>query len=277
MLRFLLKPRWIGLLLLVVVLGITCVKLSQWQFHRYAERKASNTLVRDNLAAPIVPVSRLMSTHAEPSSEVEWRRVQATGHYDSAHQIALLYRTRGPSPGVDVLTPFITGSGAAVLIDRGWIPATGSGNVTPKMPSPASGTVTIRGWVRVDSTGGSNETEPSQGSVRSVSAAVIGKGLPYPVYRGFLQLTHESPASPHAPSRSGAPSLGGGPSFFYGWQWLFFALLFFAFWLYFAYAEYRDTSAAKRAPPVGGGAAPAPPGTGPPGTSQPVPASRDDR
>jgi hypothetical protein len=60
------------------------------------------------------------------------------------------------------------------------------------------------------------------------------------VYEGFLQLTKETPASPHPPEKAGNPDLGSGPSYFYGWQWLFFALLFFGFWLYFAWAEYQE-------------------------------------
>jgi cytochrome oxidase assembly protein ShyY1 len=239
-LRFLLKPRWLGLLLVVVVLGYTCVRLSEWQFHRYQERKDGNQLVRTNLAIPAAPIGPVLSTRGEPSSDDEWRLVRATGRYDAAHQIAVLYRTRGGRPGVEVLTPFRTSGGPAVLVDRGWIPTVGNGNTTQKLPAPATGTVTLTGRIRVDSGGGSDEIVPTQGSVRAISAAAIGGTLPYPVYDGFLQLVSENPASPNAPSKDGNPGLGNGPSYFYGWQWLFFALLFFGFWLYFAWAEYQE-------------------------------------
>lgn len=240
MLRFLLKPRWLALLLVVVVLGYTCVRLSQWQFHRYAERKDANSVIRTNLAADSVSVDSLLSTRAEPSSAVEWRSVRATGRYDAAHQIAVLYRTKDGRPGVDVVTPFVTGDGTAVLVDRGWVPSQANGNTTQRLPAPADGPVTLTGRVRVDSGGGSDEVTPSQGSVRAISAPAVAQTLPYPVYDGFLQLTSETPKSPHPPELAGDPDLGNGPSYFYGWQWLFFALLFFGFWLYFAYAEYQD-------------------------------------
>ena len=240
MLRFLLTPRWIGLLVVVVVLGFTCVKLSEWQFHRYQERKDSNSLVRENLAAKPTSVSSLLSTSVDPSSDIEWRTVTATGHYDAAHQIAVLYRTRYGAPGVDVVTPLVTDAGPAVLVDRGWVPSPANGNLTQQLPAPAAGTVTIAGWVRADSGGGSSQVTPSQGSVRAISAGAIRPTLPYPLYDGFLQLTRESPVSPHAPTKAGEPDLTGGPSFFYGFQWLFFALLFFGFWCYFAWAEYEE-------------------------------------
>lgn len=241
MLRFLLTPRWLGLLVVVVLLGLACVRLSQWQFDRYTQRKESNTLVRTNLSADPVAVESLLRPGAAPAAGDEWRQVSAHGRYDAERQLAVLYRTREGSPGVDVVTPLVTDSGTAVLVDRGWIPAPSNGNVGQTLPDPASGPVRITGWVRVDSDGSSSQVTPSQGSVRAISADAIAPTLPYPLVDGFLELRAESPASPDAPAKADAPDLGGGPSFFYGFQWLFFALLFFAFWGYFAWAEYRDT------------------------------------
>jgi cytochrome oxidase assembly protein ShyY1 len=246
-LRFLLTPRWIGLFIVVVVLGFTCGKLSEWQFHRYSERGDSNAVQRANLDAPPVAVSSLLSTSKDPTPAIEWRTVSASGRYDATHQIAVLYRTRDGAPGVDVVTPFITSSGSAVLVDRGWISSVANGNQALRLPPPAAGVVRIEGWVRADSTGGSSQVTPSQGSVRAISADAIGPTLPYPVYDGFVSLTHETPASPHAPAKAGGPDLSGGPSFFYGVQWLFFALLFLGFWGYFAWAEYREKLAGDAA------------------------------
>lgn len=240
MLRFIFTPRWIGLLLVVLVLGLTCVRLSEWQFHRYQERKDSNALVRASLAAAPTPLFRLLSTSSSPATDVEWRTVTASGHYAADDQIAVLYRTRNGTPGVDVVTPFVTDAGTAVLVDRGWVPSPANGNLTQELPAPVSGHVTLSGRVRLGSEGGSSQVTPSQGSVRAISSEAIEQTLAYPLYDGFLELTTESPASPHAPTKADSPDLGGGPSFFYGFQWLFFALLFFAFWCYFAWAEYRQ-------------------------------------
>jgi cytochrome oxidase assembly protein ShyY1 len=246
-LRFLLTPRWLGLLAVVVVLGFTCVKLSEWQFHRYQERKDSNSVQRANLEADPVPVSTVLSTSSEPGPDLEWRTVTATGHYDPRHQIAVLYRTRDGAPGVDVVTPFVTGSGTAVLVDRGWVSSPSNGNVDQVLPAPVSGRATISGWVRVGSDGGPSQVTPSQGSVRAISAEAIRPTLPYPVYGGFLDLTTETPPSPNPPTKVGGPDLSGGPSFFYGFQWLFFAILFFGFWCYFAWAEYQEKVKGKDA------------------------------
>jgi cytochrome oxidase assembly protein ShyY1 len=237
--RFLLTRRWLGLLLAVVVLGFGCVELGRWQFWRYSTRQESNAAIRSNLAQPAVPVERVMSTTEPVPESAEWTNVEATGTYDTSHQVLVLYRTRDGAAGVDVVDPLVTGSGTALLVDRGWVQTAANANETPDVPAPPSGTVTVTGWVRRSSTGGSNQVSPSGGSVRAISSDAIGAGLPYPVYDGFLDRTKEEPAASPAPAPALAPDLSSGPSFFYGLQWWFFALLAFGFWLYFAWSEYQ--------------------------------------
>lgn len=249
MLRFLLTPRWIGLFIVVVVLGIVCVRLSHWQFGRYHERSVSNTTTRTNLAAPPVAADRLMHVGAEPGDSVQYRKVTAQGHYDPAHQIVVLYRSRNGAPGVEVVVPLVTSTGTAVLVDRGWVPAAANGNTVPKVPAPPTAHVSVVGRVRIDSTDGGNVVTPVQGQVRAVSAAAIKQSLPYPAYDGFLELVRETPHPADAPTKPPAPSLSGGPSFFYGWQWLFFAGLFFAFYCYFAWSEYNQQRNKPKATP----------------------------
>ncbi len=135
-----------GLLVVVLVLGFTCVRLSDWQFHRFQERKDSNTVQRANLGAAPAPVGSLLSTTVDPTAATEWRPVTATGHFDAAHQLAVLYRTRNGNPGIDVVTPFVTGSGTAVLVDRGWMPSVANGNTALELLAPGfSGPVTLTG------------------------------------------------------------------------------------------------------------------------------------
>lgn len=133
---FLLSRRWLGLLLAVLVVSVTCYELGRWQFHRYAERHDRNAVTKANLAAEPAPLVDLMSTDAPPSSTDEWRRVEVTGSYDADRQLAVLYRTRSGAPGIDVVTPLVTSSGAAVLVDRGWQQTAGNGNQVNDLPAP---------------------------------------------------------------------------------------------------------------------------------------------
>ena len=258
MVRFLFTRRWLGLLLAVVVIGVACVELGRWQFRRYAERGDSNHVTEQNLEAPPVPVTRILSTTAPPSSTQLWRVVEATGTYDADAQVLVLYRTRDGAPGVDVVVPLVTDDGTAVLVDRGWVATQGNGNQAADVAPPPTGTVTVAGWVRSDADGGSDQTTPSDGSVRAISSAAIAETVPYPLYDGFLDLTEEEPRPADAPELADSPDLSAGPSFFYGVQWYFFALLAFGFWIYFAWSEYAqqtrpgDEAAPARAPASGG-------------------------
>ncbi len=240
--RFLLSRRWLALLLAVLIVAFTCYELGRWQFHRYAERHDSNAVTKANLAAEPAPIDELMSTTSPPAKSDLWRRVEVTGSYDAQHQLAVLYRTRSGAPGIDVVAPLVTASGSAVLVDRGWLQTAGNGNQTNDLPAPPGSTVTVTGWLRLDASDSGNRVTPSDGSVRSISSTAIASTLPYPLYRGFLDLTGESQTVKPSPAQADPPDLSGGPSFFYGVQWWFFALLAMGFWVYFAYAERNGTT-----------------------------------
>jgi cytochrome oxidase assembly protein ShyY1 len=249
-LGFLLTRRWIGLFVVVLVVAAACMWLGRWQFHRYDDRQARNDTISSNLAADPVPVDQVMSTTAAPAESDQGRPVVATGTYDTAHQITVLYRTRDGAPGVDVVVPLITSSGAALLVDRGWVQTEASGSAEAEVPAPPAGSVTVTGWLRLDATGGG--IEPHDDRVRAISSQTIGPTLPYDVYQGFVDLRSEEPSVEPSPMLAEEPDLGSGPSFFYGVQWWFFALLVLAFFGYFARHEYRQRATdAEPAPEPG--------------------------
>ncbi len=241
--RFLFTRRWLGLLLAVVVVGFGCVQLGLWQLDRYDERQDFNTTTRTNLAADPVAAAEVFSVTEEPSPKDEWRAVTATGSYDEEHRVLVLYRTKDGVPGVDVVVPLVTKSGAALMVDRGWVRTPGNANVDPDVPAPPPGTVTVTGWTRIDAEGDADEVVPVDGTVRAISADAIAETLPYDVYDGFVELISETPAVSPAPQQAEPPELGGGPHFFYGIQWFFFALLALAFWGYLAWSEHKQRNA----------------------------------
>jgi cytochrome oxidase assembly protein ShyY1 len=239
-LRFLFTGRWLALLLVVVLVGFACVELGLWQFRRYEGKVEGNKVIRANLAADPAPVDNVMSTGTPPADDAEWLRVEATGVYDPAHTTTILYRTRDGAQGVNIVVPLVTQSGAALLVDRGWVETRGSATAQVEPPDPAPGTVKVVGWVRRDATGSSATV--SDGAARAISSDEIAKTLPYPVYDGFVERTAETPTASPSPTPDDPPDLSTGPHFFYGVQWFFFALLALAFWVYFAYTEYQEQS-----------------------------------
>jgi cytochrome oxidase assembly protein ShyY1 len=241
--RFLFTRRWILFALGVVVLALACYRLGVWQFHRLAETKAENAVVRQNLAAPPVPAPKLMGPGKPVPASEQWRRVTATGTYDAQHTVALRYQTRNGQAGIDLVTPLVTGPGPAVLVDRGWVHTNNVGESPDKLPPPPSGQVTVTGWLQPNATG--SATVVTDRSTRLVSSARIGKIVPYPLYRGYIQALAESPRPAHAPLRAERPDLSNGPHFFYGLQWWFFAVLSLFGFGYLAWDERKKLRAGK--------------------------------
>jgi cytochrome oxidase assembly protein ShyY1 len=236
---------------LVVALSLLFVRLGIWQFHRLAERHASNAVIENNLAAAPAVLDRVVPPGRAVSDDLAWRRVSVTGTFDVGHQILVRYQTRDGALGVDVLTPVRQAGGDAVLVDRGWLQT--SNNVTDevRVPAPPAGWVKVTGWLMPDQEGSGDQLSVQAGSVRLISSEHIAPTLPYPVHDGYVSMTSSEPA-PTVPLRlANAPQLNSGPHLFYGLQWFFFAGLAVVGWFYFAYTEAqarRRAEADQRAP-----------------------------
>ena len=245
---FLLSRRWLVFATVVALAAWGTVLLGQWQFHRLHDRKAENRLVRTNLAAPPVPLDRLMRIGHDPSASSEWRRVTAHGRYDDRHAVVLKYQTSQGQAGVHVVTPLVTAHGQAVLVDRGWLQTTNTGGTRPKLPPSVPGSVTVTGYVRVDATG--DAAKVSGLSTRAISSREIAQALPYDLYGGFLDLDKQAPRDPHPLGAIELPDdTSNGPHFFYGLQWWFFGCLAVFGFFYLLYDEWtrrREESEASQ-------------------------------
>jgi cytochrome oxidase assembly protein ShyY1 len=246
-LRFLLTRRW---LLFALVVGVLCYAtwwLGEWQFHRLADRKDSNAIVRANEDRAPAPVADVLAAGREVAEDDAWRLVTATGTYDQGDTVIVRYRTRDGTSGVDVVVPLVTADGTALLVDRGWTATPDQGTRPDDVPQPPSGEVTVEGWVRVDATGDSAAVDAH--STRSISSVQIGDAIDRPVYGGFVELRSEDgrPADGLEPVE--LPELDNGPHFFYGLQWWFFGVLAVFGFLYLAWDEWRSGRRGEEAAP----------------------------
>jgi cytochrome oxidase assembly protein ShyY1 len=238
-LGFLVSRRWILFAIVVALLAYAAWLLGEWQFHRLADRKASNTIVERNEDAPPAPVADVLAPDRPVDEQDEWRVVEATGTYAVDDTVVVRYRTRDGASGIDVVVPLETSDGPSLLVDRGWM-ATDSSGTDPSdidIPPPPSGEVTVTGWVRVDATGDS--TAVTDRSTRSISSKEIGPALDREVYGGFVDLRSEDPPAETALEPVELPELNNGPHFFYGLQWWFFGILAVFGFGYLAYDEWR--------------------------------------
>jgi cytochrome oxidase assembly protein ShyY1 len=222
--RFLLTPRWLGLAALTVVLAVVMVGLGNWQLHRYRQKTAINDRIDAAAAAAPVPVESVLLPGRAPTTGARYTRVTATGRYDPSNEILVRGRTVDGRVGFEVLTPLVLRSGAAVLVDRGWVPpargAGASASTPPEVPPPPAGEVAVTGavWLperatgRVDRRGGHLEA-------RRIAPAQLAAVLPYPVLGGYVT-TEQDGLRPIEVGYEGTLQNGG-----YALQWWAFAAL----------------------------------------------------
>ncbi|MCW2856614.1 MAG: hypothetical protein JWR52_2229 [Marmoricola sp.] len=236
--KFLFTRRWVLFAITVALLAWLAIFLGQWQFHRLQERRAANGLMSGNIAEPPVAIDSILRVGTTTNPDDEWRSVIVHGIWDDSHTIVLKYQVREGVAGVDVVTPLVTGSGAAVLVDRGWLATRNAGSARPGLPAADSGEVTVIGWVRTSGTG--RATDVFDLETRAVSSAAAAKVLPYDFYGGFIAIDTENPLPSHRLSATVLPDdTSDGPHFFYGLQWWFFAVLAVFGFCYLAYDEWR--------------------------------------
>lgn len=237
--RFLLSRRWLGFGAFVVALSVTCVFLGMWQHDRHEQRQERNARIEAHASADPVPVEQLASPGQSWPEESEWTQVTAVGRYDPDHEIIVKFQQRGSSPGVDVVTPLLLDSGAAVLVDRGWLAARNTAQRPENVPAAPSGTVEVIGWLRADSAAEGQAVVPEGGQVRAISSEALGEEVPYELLEGYVALRSQDPPTDQL-SPAEPPDVGMGVNLFYSWQWYFFAGLAVFGFFWFIRAELKE-------------------------------------
>src|SRR6185369_5426877 len=119
------------------------------------------------------------------------------GHYDASHEILARVRSLNDTVGFEVLTPLVLTDGTAVLIDRGWLPATSDlATEGPVVPAAPSGDVTVVGRVHAPESR-ADTPEPFAGglAVRRIDPSRMAVDIPYPLYGGYVTLNTQTPAA----------------------------------------------------------------------------------
>lgn len=121
--------------LVALILAALCVRLGFWQWHRGVERQ-------DAWARYAWGADRLVDLDAlDPAGVALFQRVRVSGRLDGAHQFLLDNRTHRGRAGYEVLTPLLRAGAPALLVDRGWMPFTGSRARLPEVTLRPDATV----------------------------------------------------------------------------------------------------------------------------------------
>jgi cytochrome oxidase assembly protein ShyY1 len=234
-LRFLLRPGWLLVTLLVLAFAISCYTLlAPWQFRRNHERSTTNAAVQSSFTAAPVPLESL-----GPGGE--WRRVTLTGSYLAGDEAVARLRTVEGEPAFEIIVPFRLTDGTVVLVDRGFLRPNETSQV-PDYPAPPSGRVDLVARVRSDETDPehreafSDRTNGGRRQVYAVDSRTMARVTGLTIRPGYLQLESGSPGVLGALP---LPELDAGPFLSYALQWLAFGSMAILAWLYFTWREIR--------------------------------------
>lgn len=228
--------------LVALLLAALFARLGLWQWHRGVYRQ-------EEWARYARGADQVQPLGARSTSEVPlFQRVRVSGRLDSARQFLLDNRTHNGRPGYEVLTPLERTDAPTLLVDRGWVPFTGSRARLPAIDFTAPAIVALSGRIA---------TLPSPGLAlgRAAPAADaswpkvtsypditwLASALAAPLEPRILLL---DPGAPFGFVREWqAPGLSPLRHFSYAIQWWSFAALSIIGWLVMS----------RRPAPTGGG------------------------
>lgn len=235
----LLKPRWLLLHAIVLVVAVAFTNFGFWQLRRLERRTGSNELIEARLESAPAPFEQIsaafdLTAPAPLEASAIYRRAVVRGRFDPEHEVLLRARSYRGEPGWHVLTPLVMESGSAILIDRGWVPyRLDTPPITEATPPDEMVTVTGMILAEQDPPTGSlarlAPRDPPEGELKAAyyaDADRLAAQMPYPLEPVYLELIAQEPAQigdlPVAPP---PPEFSRGPHLGYAMQWFSFTLI----------------------------------------------------
>src|SRR5881398_2736939 len=128
-----------GFTVVALVLCALFVRFGAWQWHKGMQREQEWTRFARG-------ADQVIALGARAVSDVPlFQRVSVTGRLESARQFLLDNRTYRGRAGYEVLTPLARAGAAVLLVDRGWVPFSGSRARLPDIAFEAAAPVTLSG------------------------------------------------------------------------------------------------------------------------------------
>lgn len=224
-LKFLLRPGWLGLIVLVVAFATLCFTLlAPWQFSRNDETQVRNDAIAKSFNAPPRPLGEVLEPNQAPDVHTEWSEVTFSGRYLPEDERLAWQRTVQGEPAFEVLTPFRLDDGTTLLVNRGYVRPV-EGTQAPSIDPPPRGEVTVTTRVRADEH--DSEQRPAFAHdghrwVYAINSGVVAEDTGNELRPGYFTLTAEEPG---VLSPLPLPRLESGPYFSYALQWIAFGAM----------------------------------------------------
>jgi cytochrome oxidase assembly protein ShyY1 len=261
-LRTALKPRWLALLVLALVLATGMAFLGQWQLDR-ARENGRQEAVQAGQARPAVALDELLKPRQTFTNGDADRPITATGRWDRAHQLLVADRYLAGERGWWVLTPLVLDDGGAVAVVRGWVPSPDDPAASVDRLPPGDADVDVEGVLRpaeppIDRKPGAGTGLPP-GQIDGVDLTRLVQQWPQRLYTGYVVLTADRPAPQPAGPRLVPPTAPfnqtlAWQNLSYAVQWFVFAGFLLALWYRLVRDDHlgRLPSARPDAPTPGG-------------------------
>jgi cytochrome oxidase assembly protein ShyY1 len=230
--RFARRPLWIVSHVVVVALVVFMIWAGFWQLRRFRERGELNRLYAERQEVATADVGDVIAPGAPlEGDEVDgavFRRVTATGVYDASAEVLVRNRTQDGGPGVWVLTPLDLGDGTALVVNRGFVPVSGTPGDLPAEAEPPSGEVTVTGLLQqTQARGRFQPTDPAEGTLDVLSRVDLARyqqQVDADLYPAWLLLQQQAP-----PPTGDLPILLSPPEPFSETRHLSYAVQWFVF------------------------------------------------
>jgi cytochrome oxidase assembly protein ShyY1 len=228
---------WLRLLLAVAVLSVAFVFLGRWQYHRHTAKVARNVVIDTHYTAPPTPLGTVLTTPSTPlTAAQQWTPVEVSGVYEPGGTVLVRNRPLDGEVGYEIVVPLRTPSGAALLVDRGWVPAADDALRPESVPEPPGGRVTVVARLRLGEGRATTGSPPGQESRMDLAQLATHAGGT--VYTGaYGVLASEQPVTAPMPTLLPRPDEGLGPHLAYAFQWWFGAV---AAWVLLGYYAVRE-------------------------------------
>lgn len=224
------RPPLIPTFAAIVAIAVM-IKLGFWQYGKAQQKLALQAAYDARLKEPPVALPDSVAD-VEPW---RYRHVKAKGEYDVRYQILLDNQVENEMAGYHVITPFKPkGSGAYVLVDRGWIPM-GDRRSLPRIETP-QGLIDIRGAAWVPSTKFYELASPPENAGwqalwQNMDMKRYAKSVPFPVLPFVVRLDADSSAGGFVrnwpkPAERVETNIG------YAWQWWGFSVAVVLIWIF---------------------------------------------
>ena len=249
MLRVALRPRFLGLLALMVVATLVCGMLATWQWDR-AHRAISSKAAGSQELGDIRDV---LDVGDAVTNAIVGDTVTATGSYAPGEQVVIPGRNIGGTEAVLVVSALLVeledGTEVRLPVARGWLPADelagAEGQIDPSLvPAPPPGEVEISGRLEA--------SEAASGGVDGAVASEIATPLLVnewgsPMYSGFVSVDQPAGDLRQLPAAESEFSRGlDWQNIGYSLQWVLFGAFFLYLWWRSVRAAHLDEIADRR-------------------------------